>query len=77
MREMGQEVNMKALKIVTGIISTCITLPIWFYLIYQILKAVNASELMWFLFWVYIPCACIVFVIREFVIKSMEESTKG
>ena len=32
-----------------------ISLPIWFYLLYKILEAVQASELMWFLYWVYLP----------------------
>lgn len=32
-----------------------ITSPIFFYLCYQVLVRVNASELMWFLFWCYIP----------------------
>ena len=29
--------------------------PIWLYLLYQIFMRVNASELMWFLYWVYVP----------------------
>lgn len=42
------------------LISFLITAPIWFYLIYQILTAINASELMWFLFWVYVPVSVTV-----------------
>lgn len=65
---------MRALKIVTGAMATCVTIPIWLYLFYQILKLVNASELMWFLFWVYVPCTFVVFIVREFVIKAFDES---
>lgn len=36
-----------------------VTLPIWFYVLYQILSAVGASELTWFLFWVYIPASIV------------------
>lgn len=30
-------------------------LPIWFYLLYKILKAIEATELTWFLFIIYVP----------------------
>lgn len=29
--------------------------PIWYYLMFKLLQAANASELTWFLFWVYAP----------------------
>lgn len=45
------------------ILSLLITLPIWFYLLYKILKAVNATELMMFLFWIYMPVQIVVFSI--------------
>lgn len=46
---------MKKLRVIAVLISLFIQLPIWWYLIYKILEAVNASELMWFLYWVYLP----------------------
>jgi len=46
---------MNIAKAIVGLISLLVTLPIWFYLIYKILESVNASELTWFLFWVYVP----------------------
>lgn len=46
---------MKGLKIITGIISVLVVMPIWYYLLYKILIAIGASELMWFLFWIYLP----------------------
>lgn len=39
--------------------------PIWFYLIYQILVRVHASELMFFLFWVYVPASVLAHVIGK------------
>jgi len=46
---------MEKAEIVAGIMSLFITGPIWFYLLYQILVRVQASELMFFLFWIYVP----------------------
>jgi hypothetical protein len=51
---------MKALKVVWMLVSMFVALPITFYLQYQILIRVDASELMWFLYWVQLPV--IVFV---------------
>lgn len=46
------------------IIAATTALPIWFYLLYQILVRINASELMFFLFWIYVPATVIVQSIR-------------
>ena len=43
------------MKKLAGIIAIFITMPIWYYLLYQILVRVQASELMFFLFWIYVP----------------------
>lgn len=51
---------MKKLRTIRALLAVLIGLPIWFYLFYQILERVNASELMWFLFWVYMPVSIIV-----------------
>lgn len=45
------------MKKLNGIIALLLVLPIWYYLLYQILVRVNATELMFFLFWIYIPAA--------------------
>lgn len=44
-------------KVVAGILSLFVVLPLWLWLMYQILVRVQASELMWFLYWVYVPAA--------------------
>lgn len=46
---------MNKAKVFAILLAMCISLPIWFYLLYKILEAVQASELMWFLYWVYLP----------------------
>ena len=53
-----------------GIILTLsLAAPIWYWLLYQILARVNASELMWFLYWVYVPVA----FLAGGLIKAAEE----
>ena len=59
---------MKNLKIVHGILYVLIVTPIWYYLLYQILSRVGATELMWFLFWIYIP----VSILTVLLIKLAE-----
>ena len=60
---------MKKLKATRALLAVFVGLPIWFYLIYQILERVHASELMWFLFWVYLP----VNIILVFIGKLIED----
>lgn len=62
---------MKAAKIVAAILGTFVTVPIWFWLLYQILVRVGASDLMFFLFWVYVPVGALV----QVLIKITEVSS--
>lgn len=48
-----------------GILSVFIALPIWFFLLYRILDAVNATELMWFLYWIYVPASIVLGVVAK------------
>ena len=50
-------------KIIAALLGLFVVLPIWFYLLYQVLVRVQASELMWFLFWVYVPVSLFVAVL--------------
>ena len=61
---------MKALRIITGLLAVLLTLPITIWLQYQILKRVDASELMWFLFWVNVP----VMILIQSVAKIAEKA---
>lgn len=38
-----------------ALLAVFVGLPIWLYLLHEVLERVHASELMWFLYWVYIP----------------------
>lgn len=44
---------------VTLFLNLLIILPIFYYLMYKIFEYINASELMWFLFWTYVPFSII------------------
>lgn len=45
----------KGFQLFAVLLAMFVGFPIWFYLMYQVLVRVQASELMWFLFWVYVP----------------------
>jgi len=53
------------LKAIVLILSVFITLPIWLYLLYKILVLVNATELMWFLYWIYFPVAFLAHIVTK------------
>jgi len=65
---------MKAAKAVFIILSLFITIPIWYYLVYKILIAVNASELMMFLYWIYLPAGILCTIIRHVIDAYGSES---
>ena len=43
------------MKILIALVGTFIVMPIWYYLMFTVLKATEANSLTWFLFWIYIP----------------------
>lgn len=62
----------KALKVISGILGIFVTLPIWYYILYQVLTAIKATELTWFLFWVYLPVSIFVSTLTKII-----ENSKG
>jgi len=56
---------MKKMKLIGGIMAALIAMPIWFYLLYQILVRVEASELMWFLYWIFVPASFVMSMISR------------
>ena len=53
------------MKVIGAILGLFVSLPIWFFLMYRVLEAVNATELMWFLYWIYLPVTILVSVITK------------
>ena len=60
---------MSKTKVIGSAIVLLISSPIWYYLLFKILKVVEATELMWFLFWIYIP----VSIIGVFIMQIADE----
>jgi hypothetical protein len=61
---------MNASKVIAGLIALFVTLPIWFYLLYKILDMVHATELMWFLYWIYVPATIFATSIARLTTKE-------
>lgn len=64
---------MMAFEVIAGLVTIFITAPIWYFLQYRVLQMVGATDLMWFLFWVYVPVgifASIVFKLASLARKK-------
>jgi len=59
---------MRAARIIIAILGLFVTIPITFYLQYKVLALVNATDLMWFLFWINVP----VFILIQIISKVVE-----
>jgi len=58
---------MSKLKNIKSVIVVFITLPIWLYLLYSILVQIEATDLQFILFWVYVPFSILVGVINKYM----------
>lgn len=60
----------KALAVIDALVTIFIVCPLWYYIVYTLLKAANVDRLVWFLFWIYIPAGIFSRVLTE-VIRTM------
>lgn len=51
---------MNGLKLYVGIVSMCVTFPLWLYVMYSLLKAADVNETAWLAFWVYLPVSILL-----------------
>ena len=58
---------MKAARYIVAILSIFVVAPIWYYLLYKILVGVGATELMWFLYYIYLPVAILASTLSKLV----------
>jgi hypothetical protein len=63
----------KFLAAIAALLSIIIVAPIWYWLLYHILVRVQASELMFFLYWVYVPMAFVTATISKLLEKSAQK----
>lgn len=61
------------LKAVAAIVVLGVQLPISLWLQYQVLKRVEATELMMFLFWANVP----IIIVTSLIAKLIEDKSKG
>ena len=52
-------------KLISLVITLCFNLPIWFFILYSLMKSTNQDRLVWFLFIAYIPISIITQVVLE------------
>jgi hypothetical protein len=57
------------LQVIWFLCTVFITAPIWYYLLYQVLVRVEATELMWFLYWIYVPVSLLLAILLRIVEK--------
>ena len=63
---------MKAIKLLTGLLTISIALPINLYLQYKVLRAINATELMMFLYWINFPIIILFSFIEKVIDKLVD-----
>ena len=56
---------MKVIKAISGLLAVFIVMPIWYYLMYKLLQGVNATDVMWLLYWIYLPVAIFVQILTK------------
>lgn len=61
------------MRTISGLIAVFVSMPIWFYLLYKVLHAVGASDLMWFLYWIYVPAS----LFAQVLLRIAEAELKG
>lgn len=62
---------MKKMHFLSSVLAICVSVPIWFYLLYRVLEAVRADNLMWFLYFVYLPVSLFVQIVAK-LMESMK-----
>lgn len=57
---------------IAGFLSLLVVLPIWFYLMFSVLKMVGATDIMWLLYWVYVPVVSLSNVLIKLAARECE-----
>lgn len=69
---------MKTAKLLRGVLVSLVTTPTWFYVMYQVLTAIHATDVTWLLFWVYVPAYSVVSAIAVVTaIHTAEEQARS
>ena len=57
-------------KTIAALVSFFVVFPIWLYLIHYLLAAVEASQLAWFLYCLYVPAALVSGIVTRIVLVN-------
>lgn len=74
-QRINQQKARAEVKVALGCLGSLVAIAatgFWYYLVYQILAAVNASPRMWIAYWIYLPMSLIGHVIIE-IAKHLPE----
>ena len=52
-------IRISTAQTITGILTLFFALPIWFILLFSILNRVGATDVMWRLYWTYVPVSAL------------------
>jgi hypothetical protein len=52
-------------KTISLILNLLITMPIWYFLLYTLLKNAGVDRLVWFLYWIYVPVGIVSIIIAK------------
>jgi hypothetical protein len=53
----------KAFKVFGAIIGMCVSMPLWYILVYKILATIHATDGMWTMYWIYLPAGILMTII--------------
>jgi hypothetical protein len=67
---------MDKVNILSTLISVFVLHPIWFYLVWWLLKTNNAGELQFFLFWLYVPLNIFLGIVAGIISANNEKTIK-
>lgn len=64
---------MMLVRFIALIFGVFVTLPIGLWLQYKVLSLINATDVMWFLFWIYVPVSIFVMILLK-IVEAFDKS---
>lgn len=61
---------MKTSGIIGTVLGVFVVLPIWFFILYTILEALEVDRLVWFLYWIYVPADILTTILIKIGLKE-------
>ena len=58
-------IRISTAQTLTGILTLLFASPLWFTLVFSILKMVEATDVMWWLYWSYVPIVALANILAR------------